>query len=62
MFLSRLQNLPLKKRKIILWLIVSLIALGLLFFWGRGFQNRIKDIQVEKFIEDLNFPDLKNGQ
>jgi uncharacterized membrane protein YvbJ len=62
MFLSRLQNLSLKKRKIILWLAVSLIAIGLLFFWGRGVQENIKNIQVDKFIEDLNLPDLENGQ
>lgn len=56
MFLAKLQNLPLKKKKIILWSAVVIIALVLLFFWAKDFQKGIRNFQAKQFIEDLNLP------
>ena len=42
-FLEKIQNLPEAKRRIILWLVVVLIGLVLIFWWGKGFQEKIKN-------------------
>ena len=54
--LTRLQNLPANIRKLILWLIVILVGLGLLFLWGKNFGQKIKSFQSQKFLEELKLP------
>jgi len=58
-FVERLQNLPEEKRKIIFWLIVIIIGLGLLFWWGRITKIRIKSFEPEKFGEELRLPQFE---
>ena len=57
-FLGKIQNLPEKKKKIILWIITVFFGLILLFVWtgivGKVFSN----FKGEKVIEDINFPEL----
>ena len=57
-FLGKIQNLPEKKKKIILWIVTIFFGLILLFFWtgivGKVFSN----FKGEKVIEDINFPEF----
>ena len=55
-FLLKLQNLSAGTRKIILWSVVIVIGLGLLTFWFKNLQQRLKAFQPEEFIEGLNIP------
>jgi uncharacterized protein HemX len=55
-FLEKLQSLPEKTRKIILWLIVIVIGLGLLVWWIKNFQERLKTFKMEEVKKELNLP------
>jgi len=61
-FLEKIQRLPEKKRKVILWSIVTVLAVSLLFWWLNSFQNRVKGFQKEEFIEELNLPEIEIPQ
>ena len=61
-FLKKIQSLPEKKRKIILWLIVAVFAAGLLFWWVNNIQNRLAGFQGEEFIKGLNMPKIEMPQ
>lgn len=58
-FLKKLQNLPLKIKKIILWLIVISLGISLVWFWTKSFNKRLKGFPKENFIEELKIPFLK---
>ncbi len=55
-FLHKLQNLPEQKRKIILWLVLIIVGLGLLSLWVKNFQGKLKSFEVEEFKEELELP------
>jgi len=61
-FLEKIQRLPEKKRKVILWSIVTVLAVSLLFWWLNSFQNRVKGFQKEELIEELNLPEIEIPQ
>ncbi len=61
-FLEKIQRLPEKKRKVILWSIVTVLAVSLLFWSLNSFQNRVKGFQKEEFIEELNLPEIEIPQ
>ena len=48
-FLKKIQNLSASKRKIILWVIITIIGLVLLTFWVKDFQIRLKNFKMEEF-------------
>ncbi|MDO8436251.1 MAG: hypothetical protein Q7S82_02600 [bacterium] len=48
-FLEKLQNLPVVKKKIILWTIVVVVAIFLLIIWAGNFQKKIKNFQPVDF-------------
>ena len=54
--------MSLMARKIILWLVVGILGVGLLFFWAKNTQENFKGFQFKKFVEDLNFPKINYGQ
>ena len=58
-FLQKLQNLSESERKIIFWLVVVIIGLGLLFWWVQTTQLRIKSFKAEKFREELEVPQFE---
>ena len=58
-FLSKIQNLPEGKKKIILWLAVIIIGLLLLALYIKDIQKRIKSLRVEKIKEELQPPEFK---
>jgi mannosyltransferase OCH1-like enzyme len=55
-FLERLQNLPEKKRKMILWTIVAILGISFLLFYIKNIDKKIKGFQKEEFIEGLKLP------
>ena len=57
--LQKLQNLPESKRRIIFWLVLVIVGLGLLFWWVQITQLRIKSFKVEEFREELRLPQFE---
>ncbi len=47
-FLEKLQNLPERKRKIILWSAVVVISLCFLIFYIKNIQQKLGNFQLEK--------------
>ena len=45
--LKKLQSLPEKKKKIILWSVVIILGLALLTFWFKGFRERVESLDME---------------
>ena len=60
--LKRIQNLPERKRKIIFWLILIVVGLGLGFFWIKNFQKALKGFQKEEFIKELKLPKFEEEE
>lgn len=58
-FLKLLQNLPLGKRKLVLWLIVGVLGLGLLFWWVEITKERLKKVKGEETKEKFGLPSLQ---
>ena len=57
--ITRIQGLPEPKRKIIFWLVIVIIGLGLLTFYVKNVQKRLKGLELEKFKEGLPLPSGK---
>ena len=57
-FLEKIQKLPEHSRKIIFWLLLAIIAVGLFGWWGSGLKKKLAGFQGEQFIEQLNLPDF----
>lgn len=55
-FIVKLQNLPLEKKKVILWSIVILLAIIMGFFWIKSIAKRAENIKMGEFIQGLNLP------
>ena len=61
-FLNKIRNLPEKKRKIILWVTVIIVALILLVIWIRLSKQRVESFKVEEFKEGLELPSLEGPE
>ena len=59
--LIKIQGLSESKRKIILWLVMIIIGLGLFTFYIKNVQKRLKSFEPEKTTEELELPSLKKG-
>lgn len=67
-FLDKLQSLPAKKRKLILWIIIAILAVFLFLIYIQNIQKRIKynngkqlkeELQIDKLEERLkDLPEL----
>jgi len=55
----KIQNLSLNKKKIIFWVTVLAVAIFLFFWWGKNIQERIEQFNASQFLEELNFPQIK---
>ena len=53
-FLEKIQNQPKDIRKIILWTIVVILGISLFVWWIKSIDLRMRGLQKEKFIEELN--------
>jgi type II secretory pathway component PulM len=58
-FLKKIQNLPERKRKIILWSAVIIIGLILFVFWIKNVQQKLKIFEKEKIEQELQLPSLR---
>jgi len=52
-FITKLQNLPENKKKIILWTIVAILALGLGFLWFKITASRFA--KIEESIKNIEY-------
>ena len=62
--LNKIQNLPLKTRKIILWTIIIIASSALLFLWLGNVKKAIREFKKggkENFIESVNFPSFEKN-
>jgi len=65
---KKIQNLPLSTRKIILWMMMIIIGIGLLSLCARNFQKKIENlktggIKLPNFQEEFkNFPEVEKTQ
>jgi len=57
-FFENLQNLPFQKRKIILWVIVSLVAVLLFLVWFLNLRKTLKNFSAEDFFQNIQLPSL----
>jgi len=57
--LQKIQNQPEHIRKIVFWMIIIILGVGLLFWWGKRAERRLREFRKEEFIEELNLPQLK---
>ncbi|MDO8486459.1 MAG: hypothetical protein Q7S77_02075 [Candidatus Staskawiczbacteria bacterium] len=57
-FITKLQNLPLNQRKIILWVIVAMLALGLGFLWFKITMTRFS--KIENSVKKIDIPSVEN--
>ena len=58
-FIKKLQGLPEKQRKIILWTIVVLVGLLLTFIWFKITIKRFEKIKGEEVIKGFNLPSFE---
>lgn len=58
-FLQKIQGLPERTRKIILWSLVAVLAAGLLVWWVRKSRQRLAEFPGDQFIERLNLPKIE---
>lgn len=59
-FLDKIQNLPERARKTILWAIIIILGATLLFFWIRNSSRAFQRLRGAKVIEFFNAPDFKS--
>jgi hypothetical protein len=61
-FLNKIRSLPERKRKIILWVTVIVVASALLVFWIKFSKQRIESFNVEEFKEGLELSSLEGPE
>ncbi len=59
-FLDKIQNLPERNKRIILWVGIILIGLALISFHGKNTLERWKSFNTGEVKEEVKFPDLGN--
>ena len=58
-FITKLQNLPDKHKKIILWAIVALLALGMGFLWFKISIARLA--KIEESMKKIDIPSINSN-
>jgi len=54
-FITKLQNLPDKQKKIVLWTIVAVLAVIMGYFWVRGTMNSLSKIgNIQPLNQSVN--------
>ena len=56
---GKIQSLSESTRKIILWLVMIIIGLGLFTFYIKNIQKKFKSFEPEKFKEELKLPSFE---
>lgn len=57
--LEKLQNLPEKKRKIILWIVVIFVGILLSIFYIKNIQEKLKILSGEEIKKQLKIPEFQ---
>lgn len=57
--LAKIQNLPERKKKIILWGVVIVIGIALFFFWTKNVKKSFTNFDMGEFEEQLNLPEIE---
>jgi len=57
--ITKIQSLSESTRKIILWLVMIIIGLGLFTFYIKNIQKKFKSFEPEKFKEELKLPSFE---
>lgn len=55
-FINKLRNQPESTRKLILWVVVLIIGLGLTIWWINNSYRKIKEFPGEEVINKMNLP------
>lgn len=58
-FIKKIQGLPERKRKIILWATILVLGICLSVFYVKNIGRSIKNFQKEKLIKEFKMPSLK---
>ena len=57
--LERIQGLPERKKKIILWIVLAVLAVILFYFLLTNFGAKLKNLNSENIQKELNIPELE---
>ena len=57
--LKKIQNLPEKIKKIILWAALAVAGIILFFFFLNNLQNRLNNLTAENLQKGLKFPEIE---
>ncbi|MBU4204801.1 hypothetical protein KKE19_00085 [Patescibacteria group bacterium] len=60
-FIKKLQNLPLRQRKIILWAVVIILGIALVFLWWNFTKEKLKKIDLNDAVKQF-IPSAEEGQ
>jgi len=61
MSLAKIRNLPLYQRKIIFWIIISLIAILAFSFWLKTTKQKLKEFGKKEFLKEIKLPPFEEG-
>jgi len=57
-FIKKIQGLPEDTRKIILWVLLSVIGVLLFFLWGWNSIRTVKNMDKDSLLNDMKVPEL----
>jgi len=57
--LERIQGLPERKKKIILWIVLAVLAVILFYFLLTNFGAKLKNLNSKNIQKELNIPELE---
>lgn len=58
-FFKKIQQLSQKERKIIFWSVLAIVAITMIFLWGKKATEKIRDFDSGEMIDRLNIPNLE---
>jgi len=56
-FITKLQNLPDNRKKIVLWTIVGILAVAMGYFWVKGAINSFN--KIGESVSQIKLPDIQ---
>ena len=58
-FLRKIQNLNLAQRKFIFWSLIIALTILLVFLFIKSSKEKLAKFEMDKFLEESNFPNIK---